>query len=122
MQIWRMFAVLPIAVFRPLGMTTLLLASSLPSQTLLPSQLVSPTALTPREAAYYAKLTDPDTARNFIITRSYVRLCQAVVDKTLPAGQLPDKPVGFSVRYLLPGEVQMINSAIASNIVAQIKN
>src|SRR3954447_7912651 len=101
---------------------TLLLASSLPAQPLKPSQVVSPSALTAQESAYYAKLTDSDIARNFILTRSYVRLCQAVMQKKMPAEQLPDKPLGFSVRYTLPGEVQIINSAIAANIVAQMKD
>jgi len=89
--------------------------------TLSPSQLISPADFTPQEAAYYAKLTDPDVAKNFIATRSYVRLCKAVLDKTMPAEQLPDKPMGFSVRYTLPGEVQIINNAIAASIVAQAK-
>jgi hypothetical protein len=45
-----------------------------------------------------------------------------VVDKTMPAEQLPDKPLGFSVRYLLSGEAKMINRAISDSIVAMRKS
>ncbi len=84
------------------------------------SQILKPADLTAKEASYYKTLADPEVAKNFIITRSYVRLCQQVVDKKLPADQLPDKPLGFSVRYLLAGEVTMINRAISDSIIAEM--
>jgi hypothetical protein len=87
-----------------------------------PSQMLQPSDLTPKELDYYNKLTDPEVAKNFIATRSFVRLCQKVVDKTMPAEQLPDKPLGFSVRYLLAGEATMINRAISDSIVAMCKS
>lgn len=87
-----------------------------------PSQMLQSSDLTPQELDYYNKLTDSEVAKNFIATRSFVRLCQKVVDETMPAEQLPDKPLGFSVRYLLAGEATMINRAISDSIVAMCKS
>ena len=88
---------------------------------LTPAQIVKPADLTEQESTYYQKLTDPLVAKNFLETRSYVRLCQQVVDHKVPAIQLPDKPLGFSVRYLLPGEANLINKAISDSIIAGIE-
>jgi hypothetical protein len=81
-----------------------------------PSQLITPANMTPVELDYYNKATDPSVKKNFIATRSYVRLAQKVVDKTMPAEQLPNKPVGFSVQYLLPDEPTVINQAIGLSV------
>jgi hypothetical protein len=89
------------------------------AQELTTDQTVKISELTPKESAYYAKIADPEVAKNFILTRSYVRLCQDVMNKIMPAEKLPDKPLGFSVRYLLPGEPTMINQAIAASIIAE---
>jgi hypothetical protein len=86
---------------------------------LSPAQLLKPDDLTPKELDFYKKLTDPEIAKNFIITRSYVRLCQKVNDKKMPAE--PDKPLGFSAHYLLSGEATMINHALSDSIVAMCK-
>jgi hypothetical protein len=92
-----------------------------PAQTLSSSQIVKPAELTQKEGDYYRTLSDPEVAKNFLLTRSYVRLCQQVIDHKLPAIQLPDKPLGFSVRYLLPWEATLINAAISESIVAGVK-
>jgi len=69
------------------------------------SQLVTPADLTPIELDYYNKATDPEVKKNFIITRSYVRIAQKVVDKKIPPEAFPvTKPAGFSVQYLLPDD------------------
>ena len=97
------------------------LNSSAVAQQLSPSQIVKPTDLTPKELNYYQQHAgEAEVAKNFLITRSYVRLCQQVIDKKLPATKLPDKPLGFSVRYLLPGEANMINEAIAQSVAAMM--
>jgi len=85
------------------------------------TQILKPADLTEKELDYYKKLVDPEIAKNFIMTRSYVRLCQQVTDKKMPAERLPDKPLGFSVRYLLAGEATMINHAISDSIIAMCK-
>jgi hypothetical protein len=92
-----------------------------PAQTLSSSQIVKPADLTQKEGDYYRTLSDPEVAKNFLLTRSYVRLCQQVIDHKLPATELPDKPLGFSVRYLLPGEATLINAAISESIIAGVK-
>jgi hypothetical protein len=48
-------------------------------------------------------------------------LCQQVIDRKLPAEQLPDKPLGFSAKYLLAGEATLINTAISESIIAEVK-
>ncbi len=83
-----------------------------------PAQTVTPAELTPKELEYYQTL-DAAAAKDFIATRSYVRLCQQVLDHKLPALQLPDKPAGFSVKYLLPTEANIINRALAEQIAAE---
>jgi len=97
-------------------------AENAEASALAPSQILKPTALTAKELDYYKKLVDPNIAKNFIMTRSFVRLCQQVVDKKMPAERLPDKPLGFSARYLLAGEASMINRAISESIVAMCKS
>ena len=84
-------------------------------------QMVKPSELTQKEADFYQKQTDPEIAKNFLITRSYVRLCQQVIDHTLPPLQLPDKPLGFSARFLLSGETTMINTAISESLKAEFR-
>jgi hypothetical protein len=92
------------------------------AQALTPAQIVAPANLTQKESAYYQKLSDPVMAKSFLVTRSYVRLCQQVIDHKLPAIQLPDKPLGFSARFLLSGEATLINSAISESIIAEVKS
>ncbi len=82
------------------------------------AQMVSPTDLSAEEAAFY-KTLDADAARDFIATRSYVRLCQKVEDGGLPAIQLPERPAGFNVTYLLPRDPTVVNRALADYLVAR---
>ena len=103
------------------GLALLTSIGPAPAQELTAGQILKPADLTEKESAYYQKLTDPAIAKNFLETRSYVRLCQQVVDHKLPAIQLPNKPLGFSVRYLLPGEVGVINTAMSESIIAGVK-
>jgi hypothetical protein len=77
------------------------------------SQLVAPADLTAIELDYYKKATDPEVKRNFIITRSYVRIAQKVVAKKISPEEFPvAKPAGFSVQYLLPDDAHVINEAL----------
>jgi hypothetical protein len=103
------------------GLALMTSVGSTSAQVLSPAQIVNPANLTEKESAYYQKLSDPEVAKNFIVTRSYVRLCQQVIDHELPAIQLPDKPLGFSARYLLPGEATLINTALSESIIAGVK-
>jgi hypothetical protein len=75
-------------------------------------QILTRDQMTGQERDYYDTLKDPVAARGFIMTRSYVRVCQRVVDHTLPALQLPPKPPGFTAAYLLPDDADIINKAI----------
>lgn len=82
-----------------------------------PLQMITPAEFTPVEAKFYQTL-DPAAQQDFIATRSYVRISQQVIDRTLPPLQLPDRPAGFSVKYLLPGEPFDLNTALADYITA----
>jgi hypothetical protein len=83
------------------------------AEELAPSLLVKPADLTPVERDYYDKATDPQVKKNFIITRSYVRLAQKVVAKTMAPEAYPAaKPNGFSVQYLLPDDPHVLNEAL----------
>jgi hypothetical protein len=99
-----------------LHVAAIVAANDLQALELEPSQLITPANMTPVELDYYNKATDPSVKKNFIATRSYVRLAQKVVDKTMPAEQLPNKPAGFSVQYLLPDEPTVINQAIGLSV------
>lgn len=80
------------------------------------AQMLTPADLTPQELTYYKQLSDPADEKHFIATRSYERLCQRVVDRKLPPTQLPEKPLDFSAKYLLPAEANVINRAIALSL------
>ena len=100
-----------------------LLASAAPAfaqsggSQLTAAQTVKPADFSPTELDYYQKL-DAAAAKSFIATRSFVRLCQQVLDHKLPALQLPNKPIGFRSSYLLPGEDAVIDEAIAASLTA----
>jgi hypothetical protein len=83
---------------------------------LAPSQLIKPSDMTPIELDFYNKATDPEVKKNFVITRSYVRIAQKVVDKKIPAEAFPAKPKGFSVQYLLPDDPTVINQAMGLSL------
>jgi len=85
---------------------------------LAPAQMIKPADLTQQEFTFYQTL-DSAAASDFLVTRSYVRLCQQVVDRKLPAAQLPHKPAGFSAKYLLPTDPNVINRALADSIMAR---
>jgi hypothetical protein len=86
-----------------------------------PAQILQPDALSAQERTYYKTLTDPASIQNFIETRSYVRLAEEVAAHKMPAAQLPDKPLGFTAHYLLPGEEATVNQAVAASLAALMK-
>ncbi|MGB9116115.1 hypothetical protein [Bradyrhizobium sp.] len=86
-----------------------------------PAQILKSAELTGEELTYYKTLTEPAMVTNFILTRSYARLAQKVIDHKMPALQLPDKPLGFTRNYLLPGEEAVINKAIGASLAALMK-
>ena len=90
-----------------------------PKTVLSAEQLLKPADFMAQELAYYNKLTDPAAKTAFIVTRSWERLCQEVIDHKLPALQLPDKPKAFTVKYLLADEPVVINRALAASIIAE---
>jgi len=85
------------------------------------AQMLKPAELTAEELTYYKKLTDPAKAKSFIETRSYMRLAKNVVAHKMPAAQLPEQPLGFSLSYLLPGEKAVNDEAIKESLAALMK-
>jgi hypothetical protein len=77
-------------------------------------------AMTSQESTYYDTIkADPTAAQSFLITRDYVRKAQAVVDGSLaPISFPPRKPAGFTVKYLLPDDPSVINTALGMYLVA----
>lgn len=74
--------------------------------------MIAPADLTSQEAKFYRTLSS-SARRDFLATRSFVKVSQQVVDRVLPASQLPDRPAGFNVKYLLTGDPFDINNALA---------
>jgi hypothetical protein len=108
-------------VFLALQISTAL-AQTAAGNELAPSQIIKVTDMTAEERAYYNNATDPVVKKNFIITRSYVRLAQKVVDKKMPASQFPaSRPKGFSVAYLLPDDPSVINQAQGMLLAVQMR-
>src|ERR1700757_4086168 len=79
---------------------------------LSPSDLTPP--MTSQESAYYETIKDDPTAgESFLVTRDYVRKAEAVVNGSLAAASFPpQKPKGFTVKYLLPDDPAVINKAL----------
>jgi len=95
------------------GLQAATIAASRAGGELARSQLVTPADLTAIELDYYNKTTDPEVKKNFIITRSYVRIAQKLVAKKIAPEDFPvAKPTGFSVQYLLPDDAHVINEAL----------
>jgi hypothetical protein len=86
------------------------------------AQTLNPTDFNAWERDYYKTLTDPIKAKSFIVTRSYMRLAQKLVDHKMPALQFPaGTPMGFSFNYLLPGEKAVRDKAIEISLTALMK-
>jgi hypothetical protein len=84
------------------------------------AQILKPAQLTAEELSYYKTLTEP-AKKNFILTRSYMRLAQKVADHKMSPLQLPNQPLGFSPDYLLPGEDAVNNKAIGELVAVGLK-
>jgi hypothetical protein len=95
-------------------------AQSAGGSVLASSQILKTADLTPDELYYYNKISEPEVAKNFIITRSYMRICQNIIDNKIPADQLPSRPTGFSAKYLFDGDDDIISAAIKRAISAKL--
>lgn len=83
-----------------------------------PSQYIGPSDLTAQELDFYRGL-DPAGAKAFLATRSYVRVCLSIDQYKTPALQLPDRPPGFNIEYLLPTDPNVINRALTYYLIAE---
>ena len=84
-----------------------------------PALALTPRQLTPREQQVYQTVkNDPNEAAAFLATREYVRKAQAVINGSLPAIKMPDKPANFEDQYLFPGEVDLVNRAVSLALFA----
>ena len=81
-------------------------------------QLITPADFTPVEAQYYPTLA-PDAQHAFIVTRSYVRLSDKVIDQELPAVQFPDQPDELNPSYLLADDSFDLNTALLLHLEAK---
>lgn len=85
-----------------------------------PTQIIGANQLTPDEADFYRTL-DPAAQQDFLITRSWYRLCRAVVEHRLAIAKLPDKPAQFKAKYLQPTDVNYINRAITMQVSGDVE-
>lgn len=82
---------------------------------------LTPSQLTPSEKATYASLKNqPDEAAAFLATRDYVRLCQKVVNKSMPAIRLTDIPDNYSDKYVSPAEASAVDKATSLRFAAMV--
>lgn len=87
---------------------------------MIAAQMLDPASFTPAEQTVWNGLADPIRRKQFIVTRSYLRLCQQVLDHAAPAAELPDKPLDFVSAYISPAERTQIDQAIQAAILAEI--
>jgi hypothetical protein len=83
------------------------------------AQMIKPGDMTPDELAYY-KTIGPVEAKRFVATRSYVRICQQVVDHKIPALMLPKRPPGFTMIYVLQPEKKILDDALKDYLIADV--
>lgn len=88
-----------------------------------PALALTPRDLTPDEQQLYQKVqANPNAAKNFLAAREYVRKAKGVVDGAVPAASLPSKPAGFSSRYLLAGDADIIDQAVTLSVAAMAQS
>jgi hypothetical protein len=103
-------------------MRRIALALSILAASAASAAALTPGDLSPQEQQLYATFkANPTSAQNFLITRDYVHQAQATVSNPSNAASFPDKPAGFSVRYLLPGDKDIINQAVSLSVAAMAK-
>lgn len=88
-----------------------------------PGFALTPGDLTPGEQQLYQKVqANPTAAKNFLAARDYVRKAKSVVDGAAPPSSLPSKPQGFSSRYLLAGDADIIDQAVTLSVAAMAQS
>ncbi len=101
-------------MLKPLFALSFLIAAAAPA-----SALLTPEQLTPAEKKVYGGLiATPATARKYLVTREYLRLCDAVIADPKTAIALPVQPPTFSERYLSMEERARVDQAVDLNIMA----
>jgi len=82
---------------------------------------LTPSQLTPAEKATYETVKNqPDEAAAFLATRAYVKLCQKVVGKSMPAIKLTDIPDNYSDKYVSPAEAEAVDKATSLRFAAMV--
>lgn len=73
------------------------------------------------KAQYQTLLGQPDAqelVESFLETRGFLRDCQSVLDRKLPAAQLPFKPERFTDEYVSEAEKKTIRTAQYLSLIA----
>jgi hypothetical protein len=92
----------------------LLLATS-PAWSLAPSQLTAA-----ERTAYDGLKADPVAGAAYLSTRGYLKLCQKVAAKTMPALSLTDIPETYNDQYLSKAEQAIVDQATNLRFAAML--
>ena len=95
-----------------LGLGLVLAAGPAEAQTVT---LITRADMSPQEQAVFDKMSG-ERAQNYLVTRSYWRMCRAVNAGTLPAAQLPDEPDAYDEVYQSAEERADCKKAITAAI------
>lgn len=86
-----------------------------------PAAALTPEELTPAEKKVYATLTkNPTSAQRYLITRDYLRKCEAILADPGKAISLPVQPGKLDERYLTADERARVDEAVDLNVAALI--
>ena len=82
---------------------------------------LTPEQLTPAEKKVYATLTkNPTAAQRYLVTRDYLRKCEAILADPSKALTLPVQPGKLDDRYLTADERAHVDEAVDLNVGALI--
>jgi hypothetical protein len=81
-----------------------------------PAQLLSASDLNSAEQSKFQTLTSESDRKNFLQTRSYIRLCRAVVSHSMQPETLPLTPLGYDRAYLVDDDADVAKQALALSL------
>lgn len=104
---------------RSLVLPLALLAALASSAAALTPDNLDPALSAKEQKKYDSLVGNPQEAQSFLITRDYVRKADKVNKGVIPARSFPpQRPTGFTPRYLLPEDALTINDALSKYLLS----